>query len=232
MEDASGVDLDWFWRAWFYTNDHVDLGIAELNTYKVDKLDPTKKSLVEKKERDEKPRNISSLRNEKEIDKTYNEIDPSLNDFYNTYDPLDPTEKDLKKHETRVSKLTEKGKELIEDDLYYYELKFEKKGGIVMPIIFNFEYKDGTIETVRIPAEIWRFNDTLVTKVFPREKELERVVLDPYLETADINTTNNYYPPQEEKADRFEVFKRDQDQFNNRKNPMQEAKKNKKVIKS
>jgi hypothetical protein len=231
MEDASGVDLDWFWRGWFYTNDHVDLALNEVNWYKMDEKDPVKKQALSQAEKSEKPRNISSLRNEKEIEQTYTEKDPGLIDFYSTYDPTIATEKEKADYNEFLSSLSEEDKGMMDEGMNYYELKFEKKGGLVMPIIFNFEYKDGSVETVRIPAEIWRFNDSIVTKVFPREKEIKRIVLDPYLETADVDTSNNYYPPQEAQPDRFEIFKRDR-QFNQVENPMQAAKKSdKKSIK-
>jgi hypothetical protein len=228
MEDASGVDLDWFWRGWFYTNDHVDLALQEVNWYKIEEKDPVKKSMIEQEKREEAPRNISSIRNEKEIEQTYAEKDPSLQDFYSSFDPIAPTPQDSEAYNEYLSSLSEEEKSELDKNLNYYEISFEKKGGLVMPVIFNFEYTDGTIETVRIPAEVWRFNDMTVTKVFPREKEVKRIVLDPYLETADIDTSNNYYPPKAQEPDRFEVFKRSQ--FNRSKNPMQKAEEAKKKV--
>jgi sRNA-binding protein len=230
MEDASGVDLDWFWRGWFFTNDHVDMAIAEVNWKKADELDPKLKSEQAKAARAEKPRNISSIRNEESIKQTYTEKDPSLNDFYSTYDPLDVTDEEIDQFEKELNSMDTDEKEILEKGMNYYEISFEKVGGLVMPIVFNFEYTDGTIETVRIPAEIWRFNDSIVTKVFPREKEIKRIVLDPYLETADVDTRNNYYPPQPEQPDRFEIFKQGQ-RMSGRLNPMQKAAVKKKVIK-
>ena len=89
MEDASGIDLDWFWRGWFYTTDNVDIAIEDVKWFKLDSKDPEKENLALKTEREQKPRNIGSLRNEKVIAKTQDELDSSIRDFYTEYDPLD-----------------------------------------------------------------------------------------------------------------------------------------------
>jgi len=100
-----------------------------------------------------------------------------------------------------------------------------------MPIIFQFQYTDGTQEDVRIPAEVWRFGADEVTKIFPTDKEVASIVLDPYLETADTDTSNNYYPPQSQ-ASRFETFRQKQQmRSNNRENQMQRANRAKKLKK-
>lgn len=109
---------------------------------------------------------------------------------------------------------------MLKKGKYYYELEFENKGGLPMPIIFNFEYEDGTKETKRIPAEIWRKGDVKVRKAFAVSKKVKRIVLDPYHETADVDRTNNFYPPEQE-VDRFELFEFKQNQV--RENPMQRA---------
>ena len=80
----------------------------------------------------------------------------------------------------------------------------------------EFEYIDGTKEVVRIPAELWKSNNEQVSKVFVFDNELARVTLDPFLETADVNRNNNYWPARLEPT-RFQLFK---DQ-NSRENPMQ-----------
>jgi len=158
---------------------------------------------------------------EKEIKETYAEQDPTLNDFYNTYDPLDATILDDKEYDKYYKTLSDEEKKFLKEGYNFYELTFTNNGGLVMPVIFEFEYKDGTTEIVRIPAEIWRKNNTKVTKTFKRKKEVVKIELDPFRETADVDRTNNFFPPQQE-ADRFDLFKR---KNFNRPNPMQKANK-------
>jgi hypothetical protein len=153
MEDASGVDLDWFWRGWFYTTDVTDIGIKNVKK------------------------------------------------FY------------TKKGEESSVKFTEDTLEGIAfssekpaDSKYYYEITYEKPGGLVMPIIAEFTYTDGTKERKVYPAQIWRYNDKEVTKVFSSSKEVAKIVIDPDLETADVDTSNNSFPKQTE--NRFDKFKK------------------------
>ena len=228
MEDASGVDLDWFWRGWFYTNDHVDLAMNKVQHFKLDPEDPAQRMEVVKAEKAKRYKDISTIRNEKDIPQTYNEKDPTLNDFYTTYDPDVPNALDMQEYEQYAEKLSEKQKELMNSGMNYYEITFENKGGLPMPIILEFEYADGTTDIERIPAEIWRFDQETITKTFPSEKEITKITLDPYRETADVDTSNNYYPPQP-KVDRFDLFK--QSKRRTRDNPMQRDAKAKKLIK-
>lgn len=207
MEDASGVDLDWFWRGWFYTNDHCDLAMGSVKHFKLDPEDPTKRMEIALEERKTAPRNISEIRNEKEIKQTYNEKDPTLDDFYTTYDAAVPNALDIKEYNDYVATLSDEDKALLNSGLNYYEIEFKKIGGLNMPVILEFEYTDGTKHVERIPAEIWKMDTETVTKVFPSEKEVKRITLDPFLETADVDTSNNHYPPQA-KADRFDMFKK------------------------
>lgn len=221
MEDASAIDLDWFWRGWFYSTTPVDIALSEVNSFKLDSGNPMVEKAKDKKKRDEGQRTISQIRNEKEIKQTYSEIDPTILDFYNSYDPLDATEMDKKKYEKYYASLSDDEKEFLDAGYNFYELSFTNEGGLIMPVIFQFQYEDGTSEDVRIPAEIWRKGGTTVTKTFKRMKKVESIVLDPYLETADIDRSNNYFPPREE-VDRFELFKRNR---RDRSNPMQDANK-------
>ena len=220
MEDASAVDLDWFWRGWFFTNDHVDLSLKKVQYRKIDTKDPVVESLRKKDKRDNGPENISSIRNREEIKQTLNEIDPSINDFYTDYDPLDTDIIDQEAYEKYIAGLSEEELELLKDNNNYYELTFENTGGLPMPIIIEMEYEDGTTEVKRIPAEIWRFDQEEVTKTFVTEKVVVKFTLDPFLETADVDRNNNYFPPQIE-DDRFELFKRNR--RGGGENPMQRA---------
>ena len=231
MEDASGIDLDWFWRGWFYTTDHCDMAIDNVKWFKVDPKNPEVVKLQQKEIRDAQPEYISDIRNKKEIEQTYSEVDESIVDFYSTYDPLEVDEIDKQEYQRYLDQVNPEMKDIISDKKKnYYELSFERKGGLIMPIILQFQYIDGTTEDIRIPAEIWKLKpDNKVTKVFPTEKEIEKIILDPYMETADINTQDNYYPPKPEDPSRFEVFQ--QRTRSQRENPMQRANRAKKIIK-
>lgn len=148
MEDASGIDLDWFWRGWFYTTDVTDIGVKGVKKYTT-----------------------------KEQGNTVEFVEDSSTGlgFANT------------------------------NDKYHYEITYEKPGGLVMPIIVEFTYKDGTKEKKTYPAQIWRYNDKEVTKVFTSSKQIESIMIDPDLETADVDTSNNSFP--RETSNKFDKFK-------------------------
>ncbi len=206
MEDASSVDLDWFWRGWFYTNDHCDLALKDVKWYQVDSKNPEVELASKKEVSKNAPRNISSIRNEEEIDKTYDEIDRSLRDFYTDHDKYKSTILDTEDYNKYISSLSEEEKAMVNSGGNYYEISFENLGGLIMPLILEFEYIDGTKEVQRIPAEIWKTEHTEIKKVFVTEKEVKRIVLDPFLETADTDTYNNAFP-REKQLSRFEIYK-------------------------
>ena len=149
MEDASGIDLDWFWRGWFYTTDVTDIGIKGVKKYTTQE-DGNTVAFVE-----------------------------------DTSEGLGFSEK---------------------QDKYHYEITYNKPGGLVMPIIVQFTYKDGTKEKKTYPAQIWRYNDKEVTKVFSSSKQITNIMIDPDLETADVDTSNNSFPT--ENGDKFDSFKK------------------------
>ena len=195
MEDASAVDLDWFWRGWFYTTDYVDIGIKEINQYYVspNPSEELKKVLVDEMGI---PRNswrplifLDKFENDKENNKEKTPLDNSklLNNYLN---------ENYSKEE--ISKLN--------IPKYYYEVIFDKPGGLVMPIIIDIEYDDGTIERKKYPAQVWRKNDLEVRKVLTSNKKILSIKLDPDKETADIDVTNNSWPKQESNSD-FDDFK-------------------------
>jgi len=206
MEDASGVDLDWFWRGWFYTNEAVDISMSDVQHKKMDTKDPDKENAIKRAERDARSEGITAMRNKKDIKTTLADKDPSIVDFYSKHDKLQTDAIDRENYQNYYNSLSDKEKEIINSGLNYYEITFENNGGLVMPIILEFTYKDGTTELERIPAEIWKLTNDKVTKVFVKEKEIESIELDPYLETADVDRSNNHYPPQPE-IDRFEMYK-------------------------
>lgn len=192
MEDASGVDLDWFWRGWFYTTDHVDIEISGAQAVDFD----TQNDYIEKpKQREQREADGTSLSEERNADlPKRTQKFPELNDFYNEYDELNVTEDDKKAYERFVKDLTDKQREMLANLPNAYLVEFRNVGGLVMPLIVELEYQDGTREVRRIPAEIWRRNNEVVSKMFITDKQVKQIRIDPRGETADSNTANNYFP--------------------------------------
>jgi hypothetical protein len=223
MEDASGVDLDWFWRGWFYSIDHVDIALKEVKWYQLNTRNPEiEKPLAELEEKNQ-PRYITDIRNEKAIDKTEVENDPTLADFYTTNNPFEVNSLDKKEYQEFYKKLSDKEKAFLDKGYNFYEVAFENIGGLPMPLIVQLNYKDGTNELHHIPAEIWRMDATVVKKIFMTEKEIESITLDPFIETADVDTNNNYFPRKAQMS-RFEMYKAKE----TNENPMQRANRAKK----
>ena len=192
MEDASAVDLDWFWNGWFYTTDHTDISIASLTRYQVDTRDPEVEKSLAKARRDGRPETLSQRRNANLPKRT--EAYPALADFYNTYDALDVRESDIESYERLIEGLSEQERELLDSRLNFYVVELENVGGLVMPVILGIDYEDGSREEIRIPAELWRSNAGTVKKLIPTPKVIASLHLDPNEETADGDTYNNHYP--------------------------------------
>ena len=152
MEDASAIDLDWFWRGWFYTTDVTDIGIKNVKKFYAE-----------------------------------NATDDNVN-F------VEDTTKSLRFASAKKA-----------NSKFFYEITFDKPGGLVMPIIVEYTYADGTKERKTYPAQIWRFNDKEVTKAVYSDKEITNIVIDPDLETADVDTSNNSWPTKQ--ASEFDKFK-------------------------
>jgi hypothetical protein len=215
MEDASGVDLDWFWRGWFYTTEPVDIAVENVIEYDLDAMNPEAEKAREAEKA--KVQDITTIRNKTDIPKTVVESRPEMRDFYNNYNPYEVTPLDKTEYENYLKSLSAEEKAVLNSKKFFYQVNFENKGGLVMPIVIEFEYEDGTKEVQRIPAEIWRMNNDKVSKVFALNKKLKGVNLDPYLETSDINTENNSFPRKAQPT-RFEVFKQ---RNRTNENPMQ-----------
>ncbi len=186
MEDASGVDLDWFWRGWFYTTDFCDIGIKEVKPlYITDKPSNQVKELIKINPRA----------------KTYFESLGKL--IFLTDKKEDSNTSDLDAYINGLS--ADKKTELKELPKYLYQVEFEKPGGLVMPVIVELHYADGTKKREKFPAQIWRKNENNVFRIFTSVKEIKSIVVDPDLETADIDTSNNSWPKQTE--NKFNQFK-------------------------
>lgn len=192
MEDASGVDLDWFWRGWFYTTDHTDLAVENVRQFLLETGDPYVDKVRRKKERDEEPESLSDIRN-KSLPKRTDKF-PELKDFYNEYDDLDVTDADRKKFEDQLKELKADEKKLLETQKYFYLIDLKNQGGLVMPVILKLTFDDDSSEMLRIPAEIWRLNNKSVSKLILTEKPLKNLILDPHRETADTQLSNNEFP--------------------------------------
>ena len=217
MEDASGIDLDWFWRGWFYSTDHVDLGITDVELFVIDSGDPDESAERKRKERDEEEPTLSVERN-KELKRRI-EWQPGLKDFYNSsdYDELAVEESARKSYQKFLEGLDPKQRALLKRTTNFYRVSFENVGGLVMPIILRVHYADNSNETLKIPAEIWRSNSTRTSKLLITDKEIVRLELDPKQETADTESSNNHWPPKLVPS-RFRLFKDGPSR-----NPMQKA---------
>ena len=217
MEDASGVDLDWFWRGWFYGTDHVDIAIDSLRLYKIESGDPDEESERKRRQRDEQEPDVSKQRNAdlpKRVD-----WQPGLKDFYNSadYDELAVEQSARKEFQKFLEGLDENERAILKRTTNFYIARFTNVGGLVMPIIVRVHYADNSSEMMRLPAQIWRRNSRQVDRLFVTDKEIVRLELDPQRETADTEESNNAWPPKLVPS-RFKLFK---DEIG--KNPMQKS---------
>ncbi len=194
MEDASAMDLDWFWRGWFYTTDYTDIGVKGVKQYYLTDQ-PTEAA--------------------KETAKRYNMDLATYKDKLVYYAEIEEGKKpenaksvsDFKFLTDYIEELPEEEKARLKDaPKYFYEVTFEKPGGLVMPIILEIAYEDGTKERKTFPAQIWRYNEKEVKKVFRTDKAIAGFTIDPDLETADVDTSNNAWPKKVE-VNSFDKFK-------------------------
>lgn len=206
MEDASGVDLDWFWRAWFYTTDYVDISLDDVKSYQTPKLDLKAEMEAQKAEKANEKRDIGYYRNLEKVKKTAVELNPALLDTFNRVDRFAVKPQDLKSFEERKAALNAQDLKKFESGKYYYELNFSDLGGIPMPIIIELNYEDGTSEILRFPAEIWLDSEMKVSKVIATDKAVKQFILDPYQETADVDLSNNSFP-RTSNPSRFQLYK-------------------------
>ena len=203
MEDASAEDLDWFWRGWFYSTDACDISLDSVKWFKADLVNSPARTERKIIQRVAKPQlntfdDISKIRNRQDKSIVYAvDADTSLRDFYWNY-ARDMVSVDTMPVETTIlqfeDSLTTPARALLAENKNFYELQFTNKGGLVMPIIIEWTFKDGTKQIDRIPVQIWRKNENKVTKVFLKDKEVTNVRLDPMRETADIDESNNTWP--------------------------------------
>jgi hypothetical protein len=194
MEDASAVDLDWFWRSWFYTTDYVDIGVSNVKKYYVSD-EPTEEMKEYMAANGLTAADLPPLVYLADLDAK--ESDEEIKDPISASSTLS---------EFMMDNMTAEERAKVKQPKYFYEIEFEKPGGIPMPLIVEYTYADGTKEEVRYPVEIWRKNDASVKRVFSSDKELVGIIVDPKLETADIDTSNNSWPKVDQGSE-FEQLK-------------------------
>ena len=241
MEDASGEDLDWFWRGWFFGTDACDMAIdtvkylrPDVETFTGNSRDTTVMRSLPKPGGSTFD-DISKVRNREDKNITFAvDSDTTLRDFYWRYN-RGMEQYDTARYAVPVIAMQEPLDEATKQKVagkHFYEITFSNKGGLVMPLIVEFTYKDGTKDTERIPAQVWRLNETKVTKVFMKDKEVESIKLDPMKETADINDKNNTWGNLTT-ASKFTTFKMKQAAARGQStgiNPMQKAEEKKKAF--
>jgi len=181
MEDASAVDLDWFWKGWFYSTDNCDQSIDKVKWYTTRK----EQTDLENKNKTVKKGDLTS---------GSGSTDKKGDDFSGGPQPFSVIPTDARFYQEFQNKVDDKGIISKLENKNLYEVTLVNKGGLLMPVIIEWTYKDGSKEIERIPAEIWRANESTVTKVFAKDKEVVNIVLDPLKETSDINTQDNVFP--------------------------------------
>lgn len=210
MEDASGVDLDWFWRGWFYDTEPVDISLDSVKAFTVNNSDlvPVKMDTTKIRPAQKEFQHISQIRNRESGMKFLVDTDTSLRDFYYYNRPeITAPKQVIRDVNAGLSVIPADDFKKYEGN-FYYELNLSNKGGTVMPVIIQWNYADGSSEIERISAYIWRKDETKVTKTFVKSKEVKSIRIDPYRETADINENNNEWPKSAVPApSRFDVFK-------------------------
>ena len=191
MEDASAIDLDWFWRGWFYSTDNVDVSVEGVKWFKMKNVDKPfeNKAKMENKE-------IKGKKNQSDDPKYAMPFEPS--EFY-----FSSTNKN--EYREFMNQVDDEKIKMQNSNKNFYEVTFKNKGGLVTPLIIEWTYEDGSIEIEKLPAEIWRLNETVVSKVFVKDKIVKNIKLDPNKETADVNMDDNNFPRLELKSD-FEKF--------------------------
>ncbi|GIU52602.1 M1 family metallopeptidase [Shewanella sp. KT0246] len=200
MEEASGVDLDWFFRGWFYTTDHVDISIDKVYQLRLDTKDPDIDFDRLRQEEADKPISLFVEKNQQAGMKPWVDLNGDLADFHDENDRFTVTNKERNKYQSTLAKLKPWERKALaralEEDKNYYVMNFSNLGGLVMPILLEMTFADGSTEKLTLPAEIWRRSPKEVSKLIVTEKsqQLVSVEVDPSWETADVDIENNHYP--------------------------------------
>jgi hypothetical protein len=210
MEDASGTDLDWFWRGWFYTTDPVDVSVDGITEYGVSSKDPEVEKAWRRAQKKAEPESVTDQRNKGTLARRVDKH-PELKDFYNEHDDFTVTNKDRNKYNETMEGLDDWEKALLKQGKHLYLVDFSNVGGLVTPLVLEIELKSGKKTIERIPAEVWRYSPKKITKLIVTDEPMVGLTQDPYWETADIDTSNNAWPRKVAQS-RVELFKTERGQ--------------------
>jgi hypothetical protein len=205
MEDASGTDLDWFWRGWFYTTDAVDVSVDGISEYTIGTKDPEVEKAWKKAQHDAEPISITDQRNKGTLPRRL-DAHPELKDFYNEHDDFTVTNKDRNKYNEAVEGLEDWEKALLKEGKHLYLVDFSNLGGLVTPLVLEIQLASGKKYVERVPAEVWRYSPKKITKLIITDEPMVGLTQDPYWETADTDVSNNAWP-RKATPSRLELFK-------------------------
>ena len=223
MEDASAVDLDWFWRGWFYTTDHVDIAMTDVKWYQMSSKNPDVENPIKEDQFLKADAHVGKSRNS--VIRTVVDEVPASRDFYNAYNQFDVSDADREEYQQYRSRLSPDEAAMLDAGYHFYGISFENKGGLLMPLVLRFTLEDGTQEIKRVPVEVWVKHEESFTKWFNFSQPVVQITLDPFLEMADTDRRNNYWPAQVEPS-KFDVYSKNATsrwQRNGQSNPMREA---------
>ncbi|MBA4029804.1 MAG: aminopeptidase [Planctomyces sp.] len=192
MEDATGVDLDWFWRGWFFSTSMNDVELVSVSRRLLQTGDPAKDKERDDRKEAKLPPSLADERDAQLPQRV--EKYEMLKDFYDTYDPHAVTEKKQDRFQKFMERLTPEEKAVLASSQLLYEVKVKNNGELPMPLILQLEFDDGSKELRRYPAEIWRLDGSELSKLLITAKPLKSVMVDPHNETADTNYANNRFP--------------------------------------
>ena len=212
MEDASGTDLDWFWRGWFYTTDNVDVSVDGISEYTIGTKDPEIEKAWQKAQRDAAPVSITDQRNKGTLPRRV-DSHPELKDFYNEHDAFTVTNRDRNKYNEALGDLEDWEKALLKEGKHLYLVDFSNVGGLVTPLVLEITLASGKKYVERIPAEVWRYSPKKITKLIVTDEPMVALTQDPYWETADTDTSNNSWP-RKAVPSRLELYKTQRDKDN------------------
>ena len=207
MEDASGTDLDWFWRGWFYTTDRVDVSVDGITEYGVSTKNPEIEKAWKKAQKDAEPVSITDQRNKGTLARRV-DAHPELKDFYNDHDDFTVTNKDRNTFNEATDKLEPWEKALLAQGKHLYLVDFTNVGGLVTPLVLEIQLASGKKTIERIPAEVWRYSSRKITKLIVTDEPMVGLMQDPYWETADTDVSNNGWPRKIQPS-RVELFKQE-----------------------
>lgn len=211
MEDASGIDLDWFWRGWFYSQDEVNVSIDKITEYSVSSKNPEVEKEFKRALKNQGPRWISEIRDKHTP--TLLDKHPELSDFYNEHDDYTVTNKERNQYRELIANLEDWEKDLLNEKKHFYLVDISNLGGLVTPLILEIELRSGKKIIERSPAEIWRYSPKRITKLIVTDEPMVGLVQDPYLETVDIDMSDNAWPRKIEHQ-RLELFKQNRERDN------------------